>query len=189
MDQLWNDFHHGLRFLTKSPVQFLIIAATLGLAIGFNTALFHLFDQTVLRPLPVEKPGELVQISVPMPPSGIGSVTGSAKPGKGGLTIYAMSYPFYRTLHDGAPGFQGILAYRLFKTALVTERESNEFLAEAVSGNYFSLLGIQAALGRTLTDADDQLAATFWWGPQHSQPDYPSERLPDDRYWSGPRRI
>jgi predicted permease len=159
MDQLRNDFLHGLRFLKKSPVQFLIIVGTLGLAIGFNTALFHLYDQTILRPLPVEKPGELVQISVPMPPRGVGSVIGSAKAGKGGLTIYAMSYPFYRTLRDGAPGFQGILVYRLFKTALVTERESSEFMAEAVSGNYFSLLGIQAALGRTLTEADDQLAA------------------------------
>jgi predicted permease len=159
MDQLWSDFRHGFRFLKKAPVQFLIIVATLGLAIGFNTALFHLYDQTILRPLPVEKPGELVQISVPMPPSGMGSVIGSARPGKGGVTIYAMSYPFYRTLRSGAPGFQGILVYRLFKTALVTGSESSEFMAEAVSGNYFSLLGIQAALGRTLTEADDQLTA------------------------------
>jgi putative ABC transport system permease protein len=159
MDQIWNDFRQSLHTLKKSPVQFLIIVATLGLAIGFNTALFHLYDQTILRPLPVEKPGELVHISVPMPPIGMGSMIGSAKPGKGGQTIYAMSYPFYRTLRDGAPGFHGILAYRLFKTILVTERESSEFLAEAVSGNYFSLLGIQSALGRTLTDADDQLVA------------------------------
>src|SRR6266545_4654538 len=60
LEILWQDLRYGLRMLLKTPVSTMIAVSTLGLGIGANTAIFTLLDKVLIRPLPVERPDQLV---------------------------------------------------------------------------------------------------------------------------------
>ncbi|HEY6401577.1 MAG TPA: permease prefix domain 1-containing protein, partial [Blastocatellia bacterium] len=70
LETLWQDLRFGVRMLLKSPGFTLIVALTLALGIGANTAIFSLTDQILLRFLPVERPQELVMLRSPGPRQG-----------------------------------------------------------------------------------------------------------------------
>jgi putative ABC transport system permease protein len=142
------DLRSAARRLAQAPGFTLVVALTLGLAIGANTALFSIMDQLVLRPLPVRGPEELVVINAPGPGSGtVHAFSGFGRP---------ISYPMYRDLRDGCDAFDGMLA-RLPVSLDLTARGTTERVAsELVSGNYFPVLGVGASLGRVFTAADDQ---------------------------------
>jgi predicted permease len=117
----------------------------MALGIGANTAVFTLADQVLLRLLPVRNPQELVQVTFE------GSQYGSSW-GDG----TELSYPIYTELRDQSDVFTGMFcrfSYGLHVgDGSFTERVSGEL----VSGTYFPVLGVAAALGRTLTPEDDR---------------------------------
>src|SRR5271169_4739715 len=103
METLKQDVRYGLRMMAKTPGFTIIAIITLALGIGANTAIFTLFDQVLLRRLPVRDPQELVQVSF------TGSDTGRIS-SRGGAHNDYFSYPLYRDLRDQNTVFSGLLA-------------------------------------------------------------------------------
>ena len=121
---------------------------TLALGIGANAAVFTLFDQVLLRMLPVERPKELVRFQWS------GSFSGSMSSFGGDSDNY-FSYPMYKDLRDQNQVFQGILAADKGSVGLSWHNQAENEDAEIVSGNYFQLLGLKPSLGRLFTQEDD----------------------------------
>ena len=98
----------ALRTLFKSPFVTLVAILSLGLGIGANSAIFSLFDQMLLRPLPVPHPDELVNFKSPGPKPGSNSC------GQAGGCDEIFSYPMFRDLEAAQASFTGIAAHRNF---------------------------------------------------------------------------
>jgi predicted permease len=143
MDALWDDLKRSLRTLARNPGFTVVVVATLGLGIGANTAIFSLLDQVLLRSLPVEKPEELVLLDGP-------GVNMGARFGE-----QMFSYPMYRDFRDENQVFSGVIARYGIPLSLVHEGQSERAAGELVSGNFFEVLGVKAAAGRTLQASDD----------------------------------
>jgi predicted permease len=148
MNTLLQDIRYALRQLRKSPAFTLTVIVTLALGIGANTAVFTLFDQVLLRMLPVERPKELVRFNW----------TGAFSGGDtefGGDRSDFFSYPMYKDLRDRNQVFQGVLAADRAVAGVSWRNQAENKEAEIVSGNTFQLLGLKPALGRLLTPQDD----------------------------------
>ena len=155
VDGALGDLRHTARSLLRSPGFTAIVVATIALAIGGNAAVFLLLDQVVLRPLPVAQPSELVIVSVPPLPREIVRSISRASRRTDGQAMSQASYPLYLTLRRRVPLFQDILAHCGVRPTLLVGATPMQVSAELVTGNYFHVLGIKAAIGRTLRPDDD----------------------------------
>ena len=141
----------GLRTLAKAPVITGVAILSLALGIGANAAIFSLFDQMVLRALPVQEPGRLVNFANP------GPKPGSTSCGNAGGCDEVFSYAMFRDLEQQArSSFEGIAAHVPFGANLAYANQTISGQGILVSGSYFPLLGVRPALGRLLTPEDDQ---------------------------------
>ncbi len=148
MYTLLQDIRYALRQLRKSPGFTVTVIVTLALGIGANSAVFTLFDQVLLRMLPVERPKELVRFEW------TGTFSGSAS-SFGGDEYGYFSYPMYKDLRDQNQVFSGILAADRTDVGVSWRNQAESKKAEVVTGNYFQLLGLKPALGRLFTQQDD----------------------------------
>jgi len=145
MESLSRDVSFAVRSLAKNPSFTAIVVLTLGLGIGANTAIFTLFDQVLLRMLPVREPQRLVLLDGP------GTFMGRT------MNDRTFSYPMYRDLRERTGEvFSGVVARFPAAVTLTIGQQSERASVELVSGNYFEVLGVPAAIGRTLTAADDE---------------------------------
>lgn len=137
-DHLRQDLGYGVRMLRHNPGFTATAVLSLALGIGANTAIFSLIDAALLRYLPVRAPQELVQF------------------GGGSYSNYA-----YRTFVKSGREFSGILAIGDAKPrdVLIGDGASERVKINAVSGNYFELLGVEPAAGRLLSPMDDSPGA------------------------------
>ena len=140
------DLRFGLRLLRKSPGFSAVAILTLALGIGANTAIFSLVDQVLLRSLPVKAPQQLVLLDLR------GHFYGNSSSGSN-----VLSYPMYRDFRDHNEVFSGMLCFRHFQGSLSFAGRAERIHGELVSGNYFSVLGVNAVLGRTFTPDDDRI--------------------------------
>lgn len=140
----------AVRMLFKTPFVTIVAVVSLALGIGANAAIFSLFHQLLLRALPVQEPGRLVNLSAPGPKQG--SV--SANVAGGGDTVF--SYPMFRDLERVQAVFTGIAAHRSFGANLAFNGQTLSGRGMLVSGSYFPLLGVQPALGRLIGPGDDR---------------------------------
>ncbi|HEU5219918.1 MAG TPA: ABC transporter permease, partial [Gemmatimonadales bacterium] len=141
----------ALRTLARSPFVTGIAILSLALGIGANAAIFSLFDQMLLRPLPVAEPGRLVSLGAPGPNPGSQSCSRA-----GGCDV-VFSYPMFRDLEKAQGVFTGIAGHRGFGANLALKGQtpvSSEGML--VSGSYFPVLGLRPALGRLIAPSDDQ---------------------------------
>ena len=148
MQSLLQNLRYALRQLAKSPGFTFTVVLTLALGIGATAAIFTLFDQVLLRMLPVEEPKQLVRFEW------TGGFNGSASSFGGGIPNY-FSYPMYKDLRDKNQVFSGILAADRTSVGVNWNNQAENSEAEVVTGNYFDLLGLEPALGRLLTQQDD----------------------------------
>ena len=148
---LFQDLRYSMRQFGRAPGFTAVAALTLALGIGANAAIFSLVDQVLLKRLPVDDPGSLVMLKY------TGSDTGHAD-SYGGDTQQYFSYPMYRDLRDQNSVFSGMLT--MFPTQVGIQWRNTPSLANSqlVSGNYFSLLGVQPALGRLFLPEDSATA-------------------------------
>lgn len=143
MRGLVQDIRYGLRTLAARPGFTATIMLTLALAIGANTAVFRLVNAVILRTLPVRAPQELVVFEAD----------------SGGGPVSTFSYPLYRELTGQKGVISGAFAVGRVQAKLDYGRDTLVTTAEMVSGNYFAVLGVDAAAGRLLTPADDRPGA------------------------------
>jgi len=145
---LVQNLRYALRQLLRAPGFAATIVLTLALGIGANTAIFTLFDQVLLRMLPVQKPKELVRFEWS------GSFSGSSNGFGGGKKNY-FSYPMYKDLRDRSSAFAGVVAASRTAVGIAWHDQAASEDAELVSGNYFDVLGLRPALGRLFTSSDE----------------------------------
>ncbi|HXV86128.1 MAG TPA: ABC transporter permease [Gemmatimonadales bacterium] len=141
----------ALRTMLKTPLTTGVAVVSLALGIGANTAIFSLFHQMLLQSLPVSAPEELVNLSAP------GPKPGSQSCGQAGPCDDVFSYPMFRDLQRVQTGFTGIAAHIPFSANLAYAAQTINAQALLISGSYFPVLGLQPALGRLLSPADDEL--------------------------------
>ena len=147
-ENLWRDVRYAFRQLRRSPSFAVVAVLSLALGIGVNTAMFSLLDQVLLRTLPVRNPGELVYLYSDGPWEGSYS---AHEPGGA-----AFSYPAFREMRKGSTSLVGLAAAHRIQASLAFNNQASHGCARLVSGDYFGLLGVRPAIGRLLTDADDQ---------------------------------
>lgn len=141
------DLRYAARSLKASPLSTATVVVSLALGIGFNTAIFSLADQTLLRTLPVERPEELVQLEWdgPFQERGMGSV------GYGSMLPYLL----YKELRADNAVFTDLFASAAFNGQLAVGTESEPVSIELVTGSYFPTFGVRPAVGRLFEDSDD----------------------------------
>jgi predicted permease len=159
LDRLVQDVQYGVRTLAKNPAFTLVAMATLAFGIGANTAMFSLLDQVVLRLLPVSHPERLVIVRE------TGNHYGNSY---GPNTI---SWPMFEDLRDNNQVFSGMFCRFTATVTIGYGDRTAQIPAELVSGSYFPILGVGAALGRTIAPDDDAvpdsrpvvvLSYSFW---------------------------
>jgi predicted permease len=157
----------ALRTLFKSPFVTSVAILSLALGIGANAAIFSLFDQILLRPLPVFDPERLVNLGAPGPKQG------STSCNQAGDCDAVFSYPMFKDLQAAETGFSDIAAHRIFSVNVAYEGVTLNGEGVLVSGSYFPALRLQPHAGRLLGPADDQtigahpvavLGHSFWEG-------------------------
>ncbi|HTK55030.1 MAG TPA: ABC transporter permease [Gemmatimonadaceae bacterium] len=139
----------ALRTLFKTPFVTAVAVLSLALGIGANAAIFSLFNQMLLRPLPVPEPHRLVNLagSFPNPGSQSCSIAGNCD--------VVFSYPMFRDLEKAQTVFTGIAAHRGFGANLSFRKQTLNTRAIFVSGSYFPVLELKPALGRLFGASDD----------------------------------
>lgn len=118
---------------------------SLALGIGANTAIFTLLDQVLLRLLPVKNPQELVLLS------SRGAHYGNNRGGN------ALSHPMYEDFRDHNTAFSGVMCRFGLPLSMSFNGHTERVSGELVSGTYFQVLGVNAALGRVFTPEDDRV--------------------------------
>jgi len=143
---MWKDLSFSFRTLRRSPLFTCAAVLSLALGIGANTAIFSLLNQVVLRSLPVRDPERLVLLHTEFKAQGSSSSDNSES---------VFSNPMYRDLGDRDTAFDGVIARMSGSVRLANQGGTESASAEMVSGNFFQVLGVGAALGRVIAPADD----------------------------------
>ena len=143
----------AVRMLLKTPFVSAVAVLSLALGIGANTAIFSMFEQILLKSLPVANPAELVNLTIP------GPIQGSDSCNQAGECTEILSYPMVRDLEREQTALAGIAGHRLTEAALTIGEEPTVADGVWVTGGYFSTLGIQPVAGRLLGPGDNEPGA------------------------------
>jgi predicted permease len=134
------DLRDALRSLARRPGFTAVALVSLAIGIGANTAIFSLVNAIVLRPTPIAHPERMVNVYLH----------------QSGFAYSTLSYPELRDLRDGTgDAFAEIGSSQIVPAQVDGEGGIGTLLAEVVTGNYFQMLGVNAAIGRILTPDDD----------------------------------
>ena len=136
MDNFVQDIRYAARGLRKAPAFTIVALLTLALGIGVNSAIFSVVNAILFRPLPVERPEQLVDI--------YGRESNSS-------AHETSSYPNYLAYRAQTTTLSSLIAYSNFFAHLSIDGSSDLVVGEMVSDNYFNTLGIRPALGRVFT--------------------------------------
>ncbi len=166
LESIAKDARYAIRGLARNRSFTIAAVLSLGLGIGANSAIFSLVDAIALRPLPVTRPSEIVRVFASTPQH----------------RLEFLSYREYTTLSGQNQTLGPLTAEQ--DGFLAVQSSPNELArfayADFVSGNYFAVLGVPAALGRTFTAQEDTpsmgdlpvvLSHQAWEGKFHSDPD------------------
>jgi len=155
MNTIIQDIRYALRQLRRSPGFAVTAILTLALGIGATTAIFTLVYQVILRSIPVAHPEQLYKV---------GKTLNCCVMGSGQTDWSLFSTDLYRSLRDRTPGIKGMAAVQSGATTVSARRSGDNAATQPlairfVSGNYFSLLGVDPFAGRLLTPDDDREGA------------------------------
>ncbi len=140
LEHLAQDLRYGVRQLARNPGFTLVAVLTLALGIGANTAIFSMMDAVMLKSLPVKSPEQLYLIAH----------SGRIETGENS------NFPLYKQIRDHSRSFSGVIAINPNQWKATIDGETERVSGQVVTGNYYSTLGVNALLGRTLTVADDE---------------------------------
>jgi putative ABC transport system permease protein len=137
MNGLFSDLRFALRNLVRHPTFSSVAIVTLALGIGANTAVFTLVDGVLLSPLPFDEPDELLEIR---------------HVGREGADQLPMSTGLYGLYREQASSIEEIALFAGGLPNLVTEGVVERIASQNVTPSFFTVLGVEAALGRTFTE-------------------------------------
>ena len=137
---MWQDLRHSIRSLRKTPSFTLAAILTLALGLGVNIAVFSLLNAALLESLPVRNADRLVRVYSISPQGG---------------DHFDYSYPLYVDLRDGVKSLDALAAQTAMAVGVSANDRNDRVLAEFVSSNYFSLLGVDLMAGPGLSGADE----------------------------------
>jgi len=140
---MFQDLRLGLRMLLKNPGFTAVVVATLALGIGANVALFSVVNGVLLNPLPFPHPEQLVTLAQSKPNFETG----------------AIPYPNFRDLQKENRTFSAMAISRGFGFSLIGSGEAERVTARLISADFFSVLGVKPALGRTFAPGEDEPGA------------------------------
>jgi putative ABC transport system permease protein len=175
---LWSDLRYGARLLRKNPGFAIVAILSLALGIGANTTIFQLLDAVRLRTLPVKAPQQLARIKIVNSPH---CCTGDFYSNNADLTGTLWNH-----MREQQQGFSQIAAWSPFRYNLGQGGEARYADALLVSGDFFSVLGVNPLLGRLISSADDYkgcgaqgavLSYTFWQREYGGRPDVIGNKL------------
>src|SRR5262245_57698666 len=129
----WADLRYGARLLVRNPGFAAAAVSSLALGIGANTALFSVTDALMLRMLPLARAEDHVRVRTPL------------------------SYPAFRTIRERTQTLAGTCAYSIFPASVRIGEDAEQAIGQMVSGDFYAVLGVNAALGRQLSPDDDQI--------------------------------
>lgn len=136
------DLRYALRMLAKSPGFTAVAVLTLALGIGVNTTVFSVINGLLLRPMPVPQPEQI-------------TVLGAQQ--EGSQDYQPFSYPDYLDIRSQAADvFSDTLAYRVSLVGLTVDGKGDHCVISRVTGNYFTVAGIQPVLGRLILASEGQ---------------------------------
>jgi len=138
MDSLLADFRYGARMLLKNRAVTLVAVVSLAAGIGANTAVFSILNAALFQPRPLRDSGSLVQLYL----------------GDRDMAYGSMSWPSYLDLRERNTVLSDLAAYGIQQFRVIARGEVEQIWGEAVSPNYFSLLGVQLQLGRPFDETD-----------------------------------
>jgi predicted permease len=149
--------------LLKQKALTAVALLSLALGIGANTALFSIVDAMLLKMLPVKEPERLVLFKFMAPQDfSVGSYNGSGhKDEATGLQVKT-SFPYqaYQRMREQPGPLSDLFAFGSMNFNISADGQADFAVGQAVSGNYYTALGVQPATGRLLTDEDDKANAT-----------------------------
>src|SRR5215467_11660605 len=143
MSNILYNLRYTFRVLRRSPLFAIVAIGSLALGIGANTAIFSLIDQIVLRKLPIKDPDSLVMLF--QSGANMGSNMGARM----------HSYPIYQDYQQKGEALAEVLCRRLISASVSVDNNTERVDAEMVSGNFFSMLGVKAAVGRVFSSEED----------------------------------
>lgn len=149
MEGFFKDLRYALRVLGKSKSFTIVVIIALALGIGANTAIFTILNAIFFQPLAVEKPNELMAM-----------FTIDEKNSTTQQNFLQVSYPNFQDFQRQTKSFTGMLAFSGAGMSLSGKGEPEQLNGLIVTGNYFDLLGVKAALGRTFLPEEDQTPNT-----------------------------
>ena len=167
VDSVWADLRFAGRGLRLNPGFSTIVVLTLALGIGANTALFTVVDAVFLKPLPVRNPGELVLMVWDAPDNrtrwaarGYDGTSGTDDSSTGNLEGTSFPYLTYERMREAKEAFAGVFGFAPIEQLNVIADGSAEIASgQYVTGDYYSVLGVQPYRGRMLTTMDDEPGA------------------------------
>jgi len=137
---VWQDVRVATRSLSRSPGLVVIIAITLALGIGLNSAVYSLVDAFLFRPMPVEHGKELVILAQTEP----------ALPAP-----HELSYGNYLDYRSDTSIFRALTAYAVNSVNISGGRGAERIWTEEATANYFTTLGVRPLLGHLFQPGDD----------------------------------
>lgn len=165
LENLVQDANYGVRAMRRSPGITLVALLSLALGIGANTAIFSLMNAVMLKSLPVKEPTRLVLFG-----EGLDQGISDGFPNR-----WLYSYPFYLEMQKKNQVFSDVAAAFSMTDRIhgfiEGRRDAEPMNVQLVSGTYFPMLGVQAMLGRTLSEGDDRtegghpvaVVSNAWW--------------------------
>jgi hypothetical protein len=167
IDELRQDLHYARRQMVRSPGFTAVVVLTVALAVGANTAIFGAIDSVLIETLPVREPEQLVFLSAV---------------GAGGERYGAPPYPWFEQIRARSSSFDGMAVFATDHLPVSIDGRPEQVLGQVASGSYFQLLGVRAAIGRTLTPDDEHLMSSR----ESTNRDVP---LIDREHWPGHRGV
>jgi predicted permease len=155
MSTVMHDLRYAFRRLRRSPGFAIVCVITLALGIGANTAIFTLVDAAMLKSLPVASPKQLYRLGSDSNCCVIGGIQDN-------WAIY--SYSLYEEFRNHTPEFSEMAAFQGGLSQLSVRRSgaagpAEPYMGEFISGNYFTMFGLNSFAGRTITPDDDKANA------------------------------
>jgi predicted permease len=163
MRSFWQDLRYGARMLLKQKGLTAIALLSLALGIGANTALFSVVDAMLLKKLPVREPDRLVLFGSRAPHDfNTGSYTGHSDedPVTGERIMTSFPYQSFTRFREQPGALSDVFAFGGVGLNVSADGQADVARGQAVSGNYYAGLGVQALIGRTITDEDDKASAS-----------------------------